>query len=353
LTSGYLELSGLSKAFDANLVLDDFSLSVARGEFITLLGPSGCGKTTLLRLVAGLLNADGGTVRVDGRDLTHLPAHRRNVGIVFQSYALFPHLNVHDNIAFGLRAKGMASALVEREVREALALVRLEEFGGRSVRALSGGQQQRVSLARAMVTRPAVMLLDEPFSALDRKLRETMQIETRQILRRIGATAIFVTHDQEEALVMSDRVVVMNQGRAEQIGAPKSVYAAPATPFVLGFVGQATRLRGTVESGDGRMMLVRTESGAVPAPGSFAPGTRVLVAVRPERVRVNEASELPLKAIVRDFAFLGSKTHVMFESAADDVLMAELPGAPPEELRSGSEVAVSWPAEATLLFKLG
>jgi putative spermidine/putrescine transport system ATP-binding protein len=210
-------------------------------------------------------------VRVDGRDLTHLPAHRRNVGIVFQSYALFPHLNVHDNIAFGLRAKGVASALVEREVREALALVRLDEFGGRSVRALSGGQQQRVSLARAMVTKPAVMLLDEPFSALDRKLRETMQIETRQILRRIGATAIFVTHDQEEALVMSDRVVVMNHGRAEQIGAPKSVYAAPATPFVLGFVGQATRLRGTVESGDGRMMLVRTESGTVSAPGSFAP----------------------------------------------------------------------------------
>ena len=353
MTSGYLELSGLSKAFDANLVLDSFSLSVARGEFITLLGPSGCGKTTLLRLVAGLLNADAGTVRVDGRDLTHLPAHRRNVGIVFQSYALFPHLNVHDNIAFGLRAKGVASALVEREVREALALVRLEEFGGRSVRALSGGQQQRVSLARAMVTKPAVMLLDEPFSALDRKLRETMQIETRQILRRIGATAIFVTHDQEEALVMSDRVVVMNQGRAEQIGAPKSVYAAPATPFVLGFVGQATRLRGTVESGDGRMMLVRTESGAVSVPGSFAQGTRVLVAVRPERVRVNEASDLPLKAIVRDFAFLGSKTHVMFESAADDVLMAELPGAPPEEMRSGSEVAVSWPVEATLLFKLG
>src|SRR6185295_7255888 len=181
----------------------------------------------------------------------------------------------------------------------------------------------------------------------------TMQIETRQILRRIGATAIFVTHDQEEALVMSDRVVVMNQGRAEQIGAPKSVYAAPATPFVLGFVGQATRLRGTVESGDGRMMLVRTESGTVSVPGSFAPGTRVLVAVRPERVRVNEASDLSLKAIVRDFAFLGSKTHVMFESAADDVLMAELPGAPPEEMRSGSEVAVSWPVEATLLFKLG
>ena len=291
-------------------------------------------------------------MRVDGRDLTHLPAHRRNVGIVFQSYALFPHLDVHDNIAFGLRAKGMASALVEREVREALALVRLEELGGRSVRALSGGQQQRVSLARAMVTKPAVMLLDEPFSALDRKLRETMQIETRQILRRIGATAIFVTHDQEEALVMSDRVVVMNQGRAEQIGAPKSVYAAPATPFVLDFVGQSTRLRGTVESVEGGLLRVRTEKGMVSVPGSFAAGTRVLVAVRPEAVRIHEGSGNTLKAIVRDVVFLGSKTHVVFDSAEEDILMAELPGAPPEHLRPGGEAAVSWPVEATLLYRL-
>jgi len=348
LSAGYLELNGLSKAYDGNLVLDSFSLSVARGEFITLLGPSGCGKTTLLRLIAGLLHADAGSVSVDGHDLTRLPAHKRNIGIVFQSYALFPHLDVYGNIAFGLRAKGMAADAVEREVREALALVRLEEFGARPVRALSGGQQQRVSLARAMVTRPAVMLLDEPFSALDRKLREAMQIETRQILRRIGATAIFVTHDQEEALVMSDRIVVMNRGRTEHIGDAKAVYATPATPFVLGFVGHSTRLHGTVEEGGS---AVKTAFGSVAVAGSYPPGTKVMLAVRPEKFFLDEKKN-PLRAVVRDAVFLGSKTHVVFESTGEDVLMAELPGAPPEGLAPGATVAIGWPPEATLVYTL-
>jgi putative spermidine/putrescine transport system ATP-binding protein len=347
LSGGYLELAGLSKAFQGNLVLDAFSLSMAKGEFVTLLGPSGCGKTTLLRLVAGLLRPDAGAVRVDGRDLTRLPAHRRNVGIVFQSYALFPHLDVRENIAFGLRAKGAPRAAIERDVDEALRLVRLQEFGERSVKQLSGGQQQRVSLARAMVTKPAVMLLDEPFSALDRKLRETMQIETRQILRRIGATAIFVTHDQEEALVLSDRVVVMNQGRVEQIGDPKTVYAKPASAFVLGFVGQALRLHGVAEG-----PAVRTALGLLRTAKTFDGSKSVMLAVRPEAVELGPAREGDNGAMlrVRELVFLGSKTQVLFESSGEDTLVAELPGAPPPEVTPGASVAVRWPVEATLAY---
>jgi putative spermidine/putrescine transport system ATP-binding protein len=347
LSEGYLQVAGLSKAFQGNVVPDAFSLSMAKGEFITLLGPSGCGKTTLLRLMAGLLQPDAGTVRVDGRDLTRLPAHKRNVGIVFQSYALFPHLNVKENIAFGLKAKGVPGAQVERDVAEALRLVRLEDYGERSVKQLSGGQQQRVSLARAMVTRPAVMLLDEPFSALDRKLRETMQIETRQILRRIGATAIFVTHDQEEALVLSDRVVVMNQGRVEQIGEPLAVYARPATAFVLGFVGQALRLHGTVEGA-----AVRTSVGLVRTAEALDGRKRLMLAVRPEAVELGAPREGDNGATlkVRELVFLGSKTQVLFESTGEDVLVAELPGAPPPQLRPGTSVAVRWPVTSTLAY---
>ena len=351
---GYLDLSGLTKAFGTNVVLDAFSLSMAKGEFITLLGPSGCGKTTLLRLIAGLLRPDSGSVRVDGRELTRLPAHRRNVGIVFQSYALFPHLDVRESIAFGLKAKGMPRDAIERAVAEALKIVRLQDFGDRSVKALSGGQQQRVSLARAMVTRPAVMLLDEPFSALDRKLRETMQIETRQILRRIGATAIFVTHDQEEALVLSDRVVVMNQGRVEQIGDPKTVYARPASAFVLGFVGQALRLQGTVNGASDGKMAVRTEVGVMRAPGAFGEGQKVMVATRPESVELGAAGEGHNGAMlkVRELVFLGSKTQVLFESAVDDVLIAELAGAPPSDVAAGATVPVRWPVDATLSYAI-
>jgi len=347
LSGGYLELAGLAKAFQGNRVLDAFSLSVAKGEFITLLGPSGCGKTTLLRLIAGLLAPDAGTVRVDGRDLTRLPAHRRNVGIVFQSYALFPHLDVRENIAFGLEAQGVPRAEIDREVAEALRLVQLEEFAGRSVKQLSGGQQQRVSLARAIVTKPAVMLLDEPFSALDRKLRESMQIETRQILRRIGATAIFVTHDQEEALVLSDRIVVMNRGRVEQIGDPKTVYAKPASAFVLGFVGQSLRVHGTAAKAG-----VQTALGVLRAPDGLPEGANVMLAVRPEAVDLGTANESQNGAVlkVRELVFLGSKTHVFFESAGEDVLIAELAGAPPAEVRPGASVAVRWPVNATLAY---
>jgi putative spermidine/putrescine transport system ATP-binding protein len=350
----YVELVDVCKAFGGTAVLQAFSLAIARREFITLLGPSGCGKTTLLRLVAGLIRPDSGAIRVGGRDLTALPAHKRNVGIVFQSYALFPHLSVRDNVAFGMRARGAERASVAREVDAALGMVRLGAMGERSVRSLSGGQQQRVALARAMVTRPAVMLLDEPFSALDRKLRDSMQIETRELLRRIGATAIFVTHDQEEALVMSDRVVVMNNGRVEQIDTPQAVYRNPATPFVLDFVGQSLRLAGRVESAESGVLAIVTAHGIVRASGTAARGARVLVAVRPERVELAPPSSEHngTNAAVRDVVFVGSKTHVLLEANGGDVLAAELGGSVPPSIAPGAAASIRWRIADTLVFPL-
>jgi putative spermidine/putrescine transport system ATP-binding protein len=351
----YLEIAGVSKAFDGQVVLKSLSIDVARGEFVTLLGPSGCGKTTLLRLIAGLLRVDSGSIMVDGRDLTRTPVHRRNVGLVFQTYALFPHLNVWDNVAFGLKAKRMDAAVIRREVDLALGMVQLDGFETRSVRALSGGQQQRVSLARAIVTKPAVMLLDEPFSALDRKLRESMQIETRQLLRTIGATSIFVTHDQEEALVMSDRVMVMNSGQVEQAAAPKIVYNAPATPFVLGFVGQALRLHGRVVSSANFHMTIATAFGTVSAFGSIPAGDHALVAVRPECIRFSSLAEAcnTVRATVRDVIFLGSKTNVLFAADAPDIVVAELSDASIETLKPGAQVDLHWRIADTLAYAAG
>jgi putative spermidine/putrescine transport system ATP-binding protein len=349
----YLALVNVSKSFDVNAVLQEFSLSASKGEFITLLGPSGCGKTTLLRLVAGLLQADSGAIRVNGQELTYLPAHKRNVGMVFQNYALFPHLTVAENIAFGLRAKGYPRAEIEAQVGRALEVVKLSGLGHRSVRALSGGQQQRVSLARAMAVEPTVMLLDEPFSALDRNLRETMRIELRQILRETNATVIFVTHDQEEALVMSDRIAVMNQGRTEQIADPLSIYSTPATPFVLGFVGQALRLSGRVESSANGRSTVATAIGPVRAPYSLTPGARALVGVRPELVELapSDACCNSAELQLRELVFLGSKTQLLFASAGDDVLMAETPGPPLQGVVPGSRIGVRWPIERTLAYQ--
>jgi putative spermidine/putrescine transport system ATP-binding protein len=351
----YVELVDVCKGFGGAAVLRAFSLSIARREFITLLGPSGCGKTTLLRLIAGLIRPDSGAIRVGGRDLTAMAAHKRNVGIVFQSYALFPHLNVWENVAFGLRARRAEGAAIAREVDAALDMVRLGGMGRRSARSLSGGQQQRVALARAIVTKPAVMLLDEPFSALDRKLRESMQIETRELLRRIEATAIFVTHDQEEALVMSDRVVVMKDGHVEQIGTPQTVYRNPATPFVLDFVGQSLRLAGRVETAERDSMTIATAHGIVRASGAAAAGSRVLVAVRPECVELAAPSSdhNAATATVRDVVFVGSSTHVLFEAEHGDVLAAELGGPNPPSIVPGARATIRWRIADTLVFPLG
>lgn len=348
----YLDIADVAKRFHETPVIQGLDLQVRAGEFVSLLGPSGCGKTTLLRIVAGLLAADRGRVRLAGADITRVPAHKRNIGVVFQSYALFPHLSVAENVAFGLRARGTPAREIEAMVARALALVRLAEYSGRSIFALSGGQQQRIAVARSLAVRPKLLLLDEPLSALDRKLRETMRMELRQLLHDLDITAIFVTHDQDEALVMSDRIAVMNAGRIEQFDTPAVVYTRPATPFVLDFVGMSTRLRGTVAGADGDGLVVDTAVGRLRARGRAAPGAPVLVAVRPEHLRLGPArgGENTVALKVRDPVFLGSKLILHFHAAHGDQAVAELPAAAGEGLAPGDRVTVSWDVGATLVF---
>jgi putative spermidine/putrescine transport system ATP-binding protein len=345
----FLDVSGAEKSFGTAPVLGGVDLGVAQGEFVSLLGPSGCGKTTLLRIVAGLLSVDRGTVTLDGRDITGLPPHRRDVGVVFQNYALFPHLTVAENVAFGLKAHRRGAQEIKDAVKRFLDLVHLSDFADRSVRALSGGQQQRVAVARALAVRPKLLLLDEPFSALDRKLRETMQIELRRLLRELGTTSVFVTHDQDEALTMSDRVAVMNRGGIEQFDTPETIYRWPATAFALEFVGLSTRLAGTSLGTDGGMVMVDTAVGRLRAPGNFVKGAPVLLAVRPERVKVGGTAENTLTARLRDAVFQGSKVQLHFEAREGDQLMVEtsdLPHVP----APGSEIILGWATADTLLY---
>jgi len=350
----YLVVSGADKRFGAATVLRDLSLSVARGEFVSLLGPSGCGKTTLLRCIAGLLHPDRGKISVGGRDITALPAHNRNIGVVFQNYALFPHLTVAENIAFGLRARGVSKAEAAPRVAEALALVRMEAHGEKPVTALSGGQQQRVAVARALVVRPSLLLLDEPFSALDRKLRETMQVELKQLLREVGITAIFVTHDQEEALVVSDRVAVMNAGQIEQLTDPVTLYHAPTSLYVLDFVGQSTKLSGKVlRSGDG-MIEVQTAFGVLRAPASFMAGSAVAVGVRPEAMVLAPEADVALNTLqgrISDISFLGSRTQIHLDAPAEgeDRVILELSRLP-AGVTTGQEVSFGFRVADTMAF---
>ena len=240
----FLELENLNKDFGAHRAVDGLTLAVDKGEFVSLLGPSGCGKTTTLQMIAGFVEPTGGAIRLDGRDLLMVKPARRGLGIVFQSYALFPHMTVAENVAFGLEMQGVARAECDKRVAETLQLVGLGAFADRHPRQLSGGQQQRVALARALVIRPRILLLDEPLSNLDAKSREEMQIELRQIQRTVGTTTILVTHDQAEAMALSDRIVVMNKGRVEQIAAPHEAYERPATPFVANFLGKTNLVNG-------------------------------------------------------------------------------------------------------------
>jgi len=346
----FLDIVGAEKAFGAATVLGGVDLGVGAGEFVSLLGPSGCGKTTLLRIVAGLLAADRGSVRLDGEDITARPPHRRDVGVVFQNYALFPHLTVAENVAFGLKARKRPAAEIGPTVRRFLALVHLGDFADRSVRALSGGQQQRVAVARALAVGPKLLLLDEPFSALDRKLRETMQIDLRRLLRGLGTTAVFVTHDQDEALTMSDRIAVMNRGAIEHLATPEEIYRRPATAFTLEFVGLSSRLAGKVADAGSGIVTVDTAFGPLRAPGSFVPGASVLLAVRPERIRVNPVGDYALVARVRDAVFQGSKVQLHFETQGGDQLMvetADLPGGVPTR---GTELKLGWAVADTLLY---
>ena len=280
-------LEAVRKEFGDFVAVERADFSIARGEFFSLLGPSGCGKTTLLKMIAGFELPTSGKVMLEGTDVSDVPPHKRNVNTVFQQYALFPHMSVFDNVAYGLRAKKVPSEEARRRSMEMLEIVRLGEFARRRPAQLSGGQQQRVALARALVNLPSALLLDEPLAALDLKLREAMQLELKRIQREVGITFIFVTHDQGEALTMSDRIAVMSRGRVEQIGTPEEIYAAPASIFVAGFIGSANLLPGTLEAVDDGAARVRLDSGVavdVERPTEARAGDPVTVMLRPERL---------------------------------------------------------------------
>ena len=307
-----IEVRGVTKRFGDFTAVDDVSLSVRAGEFLTLLGPSGCGKTTLLRLLAGFEFPDAGAILLDGADVTCQPPYRRNVNQVFQSYALFPHLTVRENVRFGLRMQRVPAAEAEARIRDALGMVSLGEVAARQPDQLSGGQRQRVALARAIVCRPKVLLLDEPLSALDAKLRHTMRLELKHLQRRLGITFVFVTHDQEEALTMSDRIAVINRGRIEQLGTATEIYHRPRTPFAADFIGQANLLGGAVVARHGLTAHVRLDGGlelTVSALELPADATTALVSIRPEKIHISRSrpqTENVFEARIEEEIFQGA-----------------------------------------------
>jgi len=315
-----LELERVSKRFGDLQVINGLSLDVYRGELCCLLGPSGCGKTTTLKIIAGLLDPDSGRVRLAGREITRLPPQRRNVGMVFQNYALFPHMNVYDNVAYGLRRRKWPEAKIKPKVTEALHLVRLDGYEGRRIHELSGGQQQRVALARSLIIEPRLLLLDEPLSNLDARLRADMRDEIRRIQRTLNITTIYVTHDQEEAMSMADRIVVMNRGFVEQIGSPREIYERPATQFVADFIGQVNFLRAQIVGGK---LLLLGKLYSMPQL-KWPEGTEVTCAIRPERVRMQEANRSLLCATVQDITYLGAMVRYQVALEGGDSKGAEL-----------------------------
>ncbi|MGE3702012.1 MAG: ABC transporter ATP-binding protein [Hyphomicrobiaceae bacterium] len=312
----HIRLGGVSHSYGAVQALRDVHLTIAPGQLVALLGPSGCGKTTLLKIIAGFVFPTAGEVQVDSENITHMPAGERNVGIVFQNYALFPHMTVARNIGYGLRARRVSRRVVNERVGDMLSLVKMEVFADRYPGELSGGQQQRVALARALAVQPRIMLLDEPFSALDRGLRLDMQIEVKKLLRGHGVTSILVTHDQEEALSMADRIVVLRDGRVEQVGTAADLYDRPQTLFVNRFLGQTNLLPGIVEAMSEGAKLLALDCGArMPMIGDFKAGRRIVVSVRPENLvetTTPEAGAIP--ATVKLNMPLGSSDVTEFET---------------------------------------
>ena len=288
-----LDVDNLTVRYGSAVAVDGVSLSIEPGEVVALLGPSGCGKTTLLRVIAGFVRQAGGRVLVDGAGIDHLPANQRNVGIVFQNYALFPHMSVTENVAYGLRARGQRGPAVDARVARMLEMVQLAGFRDRLPRQLSGGQQQRVALARALAVEPSILLLDEPFAALDRNLRLDMQIEVKRLQRQLGLTTILVTHDQDEAMSVADRIAVMNKGTVEQFDTPVAIYDRPRTLFVNGFIGTTNLLPGKVTARDGANAVIALDAGAtlrLPAGEDYSVGTPILLSVRPEQLVLSSAA---------------------------------------------------------------
>ncbi len=350
MSGGRVQLVELVKRFNDVTAVDGIDLDIPAGEFVSLLGPSGCGKTTTLRLIAGFERPDEGAILLDGTDMAQTPPHRRPVNTVFQSYALFPHLDVAGNVAFGLRFQRASSGDAERRVREALALVQLEGLGKRRTHQLSGGQQQRVALARALILNPAVLLLDEPLGALDAKLRKALQIELKSIQERVGITFIYVTHDQEEALTMSDRIAVMSRGRVEQVGSPKEVYEEPATAYVADFLGVSNLMTArAMGPGAGGCRVAIGTSELVAGRGDTGATGEVKLVIRPERVQVHprgSAGPNRIPGMVERTVFLGPTMQIIVQLPENRVVNAVVTNRSESEgYPQGEPVDVHLPAE--------
>ena len=350
-----VELSGVTKRFGEFVAVDDLSLDIYEGEFFSLLGPSGCGKTTTLRMIAGFEEPTGGSISVAGEQVQGVPPYRRPVNTVFQSYAIFPHLNVFDNVAFGLRRSGVKGEELNTRVTEACEMVQLSGFEKRKPTMLSGGQQQRVALARALVNRPKVLLLDEPLGALDLKLRKELQLELRTLQHEVGITFVYVTHDQEEALTMSDRIAVMNEGKVQQIADPTTLYELPKNNFVANFIGQTNVFSGVVESVSGERVTLRTsremriEAYSQEGAGVEV-GTEAQAAVRPEKIRFGGAGDNASTAEIRQIVYLGVSTQYIAELPGGEKLVLYQQNAQDAENPSvGEKVPVSWDARNCLV----
>jgi spermidine/putrescine ABC transporter ATP-binding subunit len=354
LQSKTISVRNIAKSYGGTQAVKGLSFEVERGHVLSLLGPSGCGKTTVMRMIAGLIDPSAGDILIGEEQVTKVPVHRRNIGMLFQNYALFPHLTVAQNLAFGLQMRKVAKAEIAKRVEATLSMVRLAEFGERLPHQLSGGQQQRVGLARALIIEPAVLLLDEPFGALDKKLRENMQIEMRQLQRRLGITTLMVTHDQDEAMTLSDQIAVMNNGRIEQIGSPKDIYERPATRFVASFIGTSNFFSGQVSSQDATGFVVTSNDGVTLAMDGLAPTDRnVTVALRPEAIHIGPNTEgssvNQARVKVEQIVYQGSNTHYHLRRASGEQLLAVRQndhGKLPFSIEPGSEVPVSWQASS-------
>jgi putative spermidine/putrescine transport system ATP-binding protein len=355
-----VQFVGVQKSYDGEtLVVKNLDLDIARGEFLTLLGPSGSGKTTTLMMLAGFEAPTSGKIVLGGRDITRLPPHRREIGVVFQNYALFPHMNVVENVGYPLRVRGVAAGEIATRVARALDMVKLRGFGERRPAQLSGGQQQRVALARALVFRPELVLLDEPLGALDKQLREQMQYELTQLHEDLGVTMVYVTHDQAEALIMSDRIAVFSDGMIQQLAGPTELYERPRNAFVAGFVGESNRLSGTVVAASGARLGVRLDDGpllhAVAMDAEIRPDSRVLLSLRPERVRLapDPGADNRLSARVEKIIYLGDTTRAVLAIASGDELVARVPNASGAlSIGRGETVEIGWRAEDCLAFSI-
>ena len=361
-TMNSVHLRSITFSYDTVTAVDHVELTVNEGEFFALLGPSGSGKTTLLRLIAGFLQPQSGDITIGDRSLVNVPIYRRNIGFVFQNYALFPHMSVAKNVAFGLENQKLAKSEIDRRVAEVLDLVELGAMASRRPRELSGGQQQRVALARAIVTEPNVLLLDEPLAALDKKLRTQMQVELRELQQRLGITTIFVTHDQEEAMTLADRIAVMDRGRIAQVGPPRQVYEHPRSLFVCDFLGEANFFEGVViseargEQAGGAAVVIETVEGhRIVARGAelLAPGEPVTAAVRPEKVRLVRSrpdAEIALAGQIQHIAYVGTSQnyHVRLDDGAM-VIVFEQSGLQSTPPAIGDSVWLTWPPADTLI----